>query len=151
MNDSVERALPELAELTLTGNPIANNSVQLAQIMSVKFPHIEKNAAKLRQCKSPYLMLSNQIFQAGAKSADPVSKTTTAAAPQNHPSTKKLSLGQPPSIEAVAPNKEASNAIAAPSPSKSICVLPENAVPIGKSGHTAAKRKAQENAVIKII
>jgi hypothetical protein len=29
--------------------------------------------------------------------------------------------------------------------------MPENVVPVGKSGHTAAKRKAQENAVIKII
>lgn len=74
--ESTEKALPELAELTLTGNPIANVSAQLAQIMSVKFPHIEKNAIKLRQCKSPYLMLSNQIFQAGSKAAESTTKIT---------------------------------------------------------------------------
>lgn len=62
--------MPELAELALTGNPIANVSAQLAQIMSVNFPHIEKNAIKLRQCKSPYLMLSNQLLQAGAKATE---------------------------------------------------------------------------------
>lgn len=37
------------------------------------------------------------------------------------------------------------------SPPKHGCTIVENIVPVGKSGHTAAKRKAQENAVIKII
>lgn len=118
--------------------------------MQVKFPHIEKNAIKLRQCKSPYLMLSNQIFQAGAKPGDSSNKLASGTS-LTQQSTKKLSIGQPASIEPAVPSKETQNTIVTQSPPKSICVIPENAVPIGKSGHTAAKRKAQENAVIKII
>ena len=38
-----------------------------------------------------------------------------------------------------------------PTSVKMVCTAPENLVPVGKSGHTAAKKKAQENAVIKII
>lgn len=66
---TAEGVLPEMAELVLTGNPIAtaNGGEKLKKIMQGKFPHCEKNAVKLRQSKSPYLMLSGygQMFQGG--------------------------------------------------------------------------------------
>jgi len=47
--------------------------------------------------------------------------------------------------------QDSAGAGALASPPKHGCTIVENIVPVGKSGHTAAKRKAQENAVIKII
>jgi len=49
-----------MAELILTGNPIAtaNGGETLKTLLGEKFPHCEQNAVKLRQSKSPYLMLS---------------------------------------------------------------------------------------------
>jgi len=54
MTDSTEKAMPLLTEFVLSGNPIAHNSSQLAQIMSIKFPQVEKNVAKQKQNKGGY-------------------------------------------------------------------------------------------------
>ena len=87
------------------------------------------------------------------------SQTSSATTCQGQPSTNQKSTIPQPIVGAGTTDKQpecGTQGSAKPAGDNSLsqqqfCLIPENAVPAGKSGHTAAKKKAQENAVIKII